>query len=429
MDSHFNHKGFSLLPSFRSCRCVSDVLERSILVTGNPLYASPHDPLSSTTRPRSSATSTPKNGETEAMNPDSKISSDMDGSRYPPATALLPLGSCIKGRAKIDQPARTKSSLSSNGGWFISEEDEEKEEAEVRIKSDSFSVFPSDSSDSSFLKLSESQQSKKGTRSLEKSPRSFDGIKDGETESTQVLTDRKSSDVVEGRRCSPETSLMPLGWYINGGANNITPSKITKSSTSSSNDGWFSSEEEEKEEGEISVKSDSFSSLSMDSSDSSLQKISESLIIPLPSRNHQVQSKESINLTGKSPELSRKRENLKSKSRPNRETGKPRRRRENDSTSAGRKTGEDDRRYETQRFAVPVGGGKVEDIYAVVQTSSDPYKDFRESMVEMIVEKELHGAEELENLLQCFLSLNSPHHHRVILQVFIEICEALLNHS
>lgn len=73
------------------------------------------------------------------------------------------------------------------------------------------------------------------------------------------------------------------------------------------------------------------------------------------------------------------------------------------------------------------GGRKMEDSYAVVKRSSDPRGDFRRSMVEMIVEKELFGAEELQKLLECFLALNSHHHHRVILQVFAEIWEALFS--
>lgn len=67
----------------------------------------------------------------------------------------------------------------------------------------------------------------------------------------------------------------------------------------------------------------------------------------------------------------------------------------------------------------------VEDSLPVVKRSSDPYGDFRTSMVEMIVEKQIFAAEDLENLLQCFLSLNSYHHHQIIIRVFAEICEAL----
>ncbi|KAL3535754.1 hypothetical protein ACH5RR_004215 [Cinchona calisaya] len=74
---------------------------------------------------------------------------------------------------------------------------------------------------------------------------------------------------------------------------------------------------------------------------------------------------------------------------------------------------------------VPQMKGKVKDSFAVVKRSSDPYNDFRTSMVEMIVERQMFSAKDLENLLQCFLSLNSYHHHAVIIQVFIEIWEAL----
>ncbi|CAI9100323.1 OLC1v1037296C1 [Oldenlandia corymbosa var. corymbosa] len=71
--------------------------------------------------------------------------------------------------------------------------------------------------------------------------------------------------------------------------------------------------------------------------------------------------------------------------------------------------------------------GKVKDSFAVVKRSSDPYNDFRTSMVEMILERQLFSADELEKLLQCFLSLNAYQHHRVIVQVFTEIWEALFS--
>ncbi|KAL4328737.1 hypothetical protein HN51_035818 [Arachis hypogaea] len=71
--------------------------------------------------------------------------------------------------------------------------------------------------------------------------------------------------------------------------------------------------------------------------------------------------------------------------------------------------------------------GKVKDTFAVVKRSSDPYSDFRTSMVEMIVEKQIFSPNGLENLLQCFLSLNSYHHHNLIVEVFTEIWEALFS--
>ncbi|WOG92616.1 hypothetical protein DCAR_0311889 [Daucus carota subsp. sativus] len=67
------------------------------------------------------------------------------------------------------------------------------------------------------------------------------------------------------------------------------------------------------------------------------------------------------------------------------------------------------------------------DSFAVIKRSSDPYSDFRTSMVEMIVEKQIFGSKDLENLLHCFLSLNSLIHHRVIIEVFTEIWETLFS--
>ncbi|RLN28803.1 transcription repressor OFP7-like [Panicum miliaceum] len=58
---------------------------------------------------------------------------------------------------------------------------------------------------------------------------------------------------------------------------------------------------------------------------------------------------------------------------------------------------------------------------AVVKRSRDPYGDFRESMVEMIVGRQVFGAAELERLLRSYLSLNAPRFHPVILQAFSDI--------
>ncbi|XP_071723742.1 uncharacterized protein [Rutidosis leptorrhynchoides] len=72
-------------------------------------------------------------------------------------------------------------------------------------------------------------------------------------------------------------------------------------------------------------------------------------------------------------------------------------------------------------------GKLVKDSFAVVKKSSNPHEDFKVSMLEMIVEQEMYGSEELENLLECFISLNSEEHHRVIFDVFIEIWDALFS--
>jgi uncharacterized protein (TIGR01568 family) len=66
--------------------------------------------------------------------------------------------------------------------------------------------------------------------------------------------------------------------------------------------------------------------------------------------------------------------------------------------------------------------------FAVVKRSRDPYADFRSSMVEMIVGRQLFGAPELERLLRSYLSLNAPRHHPVILQAFSDIW-VVLHHA
>ncbi|KDP36490.1 hypothetical protein JCGZ_09498 [Jatropha curcas] len=71
--------------------------------------------------------------------------------------------------------------------------------------------------------------------------------------------------------------------------------------------------------------------------------------------------------------------------------------------------------------------GKVKESFAVVKKSEDPYEDFKMSMMEMIMEKEMFEVKDLEQLLQCFLSLNSKRHHGIIVEVFSEIWEKLFS--
>ncbi|CAL5332287.1 unnamed protein product [Camellia sinensis] len=55
--------------------------------------------------------------------------------------------------------------------------------------------------------------------------------------------------------------------------------------------------------------------------------------------------------------------------------------------------------------------GKVKDSFAVVKESVDPYEDFKASMMEMILAKQLFEERDFEQLLECFLSLNLRHHY------------------
>ncbi|XP_072954721.1 transcription repressor OFP4-like [Typha angustifolia] len=59
--------------------------------------------------------------------------------------------------------------------------------------------------------------------------------------------------------------------------------------------------------------------------------------------------------------------------------------------------------------------------FVVVKTSEDPQRDFRESMVEMIVENNIRYSKDLEDLLAYYLWLNSKEYHDVIVEVFEQI--------
>nr|GMD87124.1 transcription repressor OFP6-like [Ipomoea batatas] len=61
-----------------------------------------------------------------------------------------------------------------------------------------------------------------------------------------------------------------------------------------------------------------------------------------------------------------------------------------------------------------IGGESV----AVEKDSDDPYLDFRHSMLQMILEKNIYSKDDLKELLNCFLQLNSPYYHGVIVRAF-----------
>ncbi|KAG0492688.1 hypothetical protein HPP92_006086 [Vanilla planifolia] len=62
---------------------------------------------------------------------------------------------------------------------------------------------------------------------------------------------------------------------------------------------------------------------------------------------------------------------------------------------------------------------------AVAKQSVDPRGDFRRSMAEMVEKKEIYDIADLEQLLHCFLSLNSRRHHIAIVAAFADVWEAL----
>lgn len=62
---------------------------------------------------------------------------------------------------------------------------------------------------------------------------------------------------------------------------------------------------------------------------------------------------------------------------------------------------------------------------AVEKDSSDPRADFRDSMVQMVVEMGLCDWDGLRGMLGRLLALNAPRHHAAILAAFAEVCTQL----
>ncbi|KAF1883865.1 hypothetical protein Lal_00038358 [Lupinus albus] len=63
----------------------------------------------------------------------------------------------------------------------------------------------------------------------------------------------------------------------------------------------------------------------------------------------------------------------------------------------------------------------LSDSFAIVKSSFNPESDFRESMMEMIVHNNIRSSKDLEDLLACYLSLNSDEYHHLIIKVFKQI--------
>ncbi|KAE9602941.1 hypothetical protein Lal_00050072 [Lupinus albus] len=67
------------------------------------------------------------------------------------------------------------------------------------------------------------------------------------------------------------------------------------------------------------------------------------------------------------------------------------------------------------------GKSSLDHSFAVVKCSFDPRRDFRDSMIEMIMEKKINKPEEMEELLACYLTLNSSEYHDLIIKVFKQV--------
>ncbi|KAG0564058.1 hypothetical protein KC19_8G079800 [Ceratodon purpureus] len=81
------------------------------------------------------------------------------------------------------------------------------------------------------------------------------------------------------------------------------------------------------------------------------------------------------------------------------------------------------------RPPLPAGNVIKESVAVVVESSYDPYGDFRESMIDMIVDQNIQQTTDLEELLQCYLALNEPDYHQVIIEVFSDVWHELFQNK
>lgn len=73
------------------------------------------------------------------------------------------------------------------------------------------------------------------------------------------------------------------------------------------------------------------------------------------------------------------------------------------------------------QYGLKGGQRRPSESFAVVKSSADPQRDFRESMVEMILENNIRASKDLEDLLASYLQLNSDEYHELIIKVFKQI--------
>jgi len=79
------------------------------------------------------------------------------------------------------------------------------------------------------------------------------------------------------------------------------------------------------------------------------------------------------------------------------------------------------------RKCSPTSDNGLSASFVIVKSSVDPQREFRESMMEMIVANNITSGKDLEELLVCYLSLNSKEYHDVIVKVFRQIWFDLSN--
>ncbi|XVF51120.1 hypothetical protein PTKIN_Ptkin04bG0159100 [Pterospermum kingtungense] len=83
------------------------------------------------------------------------------------------------------------------------------------------------------------------------------------------------------------------------------------------------------------------------------------------------------------------------------------------------------KRHERISFSATLPGD-VSGVFAgticAVKLSKDPFSDLRESILEMIDHAGIHDWNAMEELVYCYIALNSPDVHQVIVNAFLSLC-------
>lgn len=66
--------------------------------------------------------------------------------------------------------------------------------------------------------------------------------------------------------------------------------------------------------------------------------------------------------------------------------------------------------------------GDFKNSICAVKLTREPFLDFRQSIAEMIVEVGVHDWEDMEELVYCYLELNSTDVHGFIANAFLSLC-------
>lgn len=93
----------------------------------------------------------------------------------------------------------------------------------------------------------------------------------------------------------------------------------------------------------------------------------------------------------------------------------------NSSTILTTSPSNDDHRHVASRST----SGRVRGSMAVEMKSANPYEDFKHSIIQMIIHNNIYSSSDLRDLLHCFLDLNLPCHHQLILDAFTDVCHLI----